>query len=113
MELPLFDFLLRGNTSLDPPKTPKNIKWLTEQNWKDIEQISSLNPKFQNLLTDIQQNEQMWRAYYDHPTPEEAEIPCEQNQIDILSKICILKIFRIDRLKEGISMYIVDKMGPE
>jgi len=31
----------------------------------------------------------------------------------MLSKICILKLFRIDRLKEGISMYIVDKMGPE
>jgi len=65
------------------------------------------------LLTDIVGNEKLWREYYDHPNPEDAEIPCGYNQCDILSKICLLKIFRVDRLKEGISIYIVDKMGPE
>jgi hypothetical protein len=40
-------------------------------------------------------------------------MPCGYSAMDILSKICVLKVFRIDRLKEGISMWIVDKMGPE
>lgn len=104
IDVQLFNFLLRGNTSLEPSKTPKPIQWISEQNWKDIEMLSGIHAKFNNLQQDIVNNEKSWRDWYDHPTPEDAEIPCGYNQTDILSRICILKIFRIDRLKEGISM---------
>jgi len=42
MDMGLFDFLLRGNTSMNPPKNPKSIQWLSEQNWKDIEMLTNL-----------------------------------------------------------------------
>jgi len=104
IDMALFNFLLRGNTSLDPAKTPKPILWLGEQNWKDIELLTTINQKFTSFTQDIVTSEKLWREWYDCPNPEDAEIPCWYNNLDILSKICILKIFRVDRLKEGISM---------
>jgi len=59
----LFNFLLRGNTSLDPAKMPKPIQWLSEQNWKDVELLTSLNPRFSNFTQDIIQSEKLWRDY--------------------------------------------------
>jgi len=113
IDVGLFNFLLRGNTSLEPSKQQKTITWLSDQNWKDIELLQILDKRFANLIEDIQTNEQLWRNWYDNPLPEDAEMPCGMSNLDILSKICILKVFRIDRLKEGISMWITDKMGPE
>jgi hypothetical protein len=55
-------------------------------------------------LTDISGNEKLWRQWYDYPDPEDQPIPCEYNNLDILSKIGFLKIFRVDRIKEGLSM---------
>jgi dynein heavy chain len=31
-------------------------------------------------------------------------MPCGYGTLDLLTKICVIKVFRIDRLKEGISM---------
>mmetsp|Transcript_49162 Transcript_49162/g.41494 ORF Transcript_49162/g.41494 Transcript_49162/m.41494 type:complete len:130 (+) Transcript_49162:88-477(+) len=113
IDVGLFQFLLRGNTSLEPPKQQKAIAWLSDQNWKDIELLQTLDKRFNNLIDDVMVNEQQWLTWYDDPLPEDAEMPCGFSTLDILSKICLLKVFRIDRLKEGISMWIVDKMGPE
>jgi dynein heavy chain len=109
----LFNFLLRGNTSLDPAKTKRTISWISDANWKDLELLQTLDNRFKNFMNELTDNEQAWRAWYDEPAPEDADMPCGYNTLDILQKICVLKVFRIDRLKEGISMFIVEKMGPD
>lgn len=63
IDLGLFNFLLRGNTSLDPAKMPKPIQWLSEQNWKDIELLTTLSTKFSPFMQDIIANEKFWRDY--------------------------------------------------
>jgi len=113
VDVGLFNFLLRGNTSLEPTKNVKTINWLSDQNWKYIELLQSLDKQFNNIVEDIQNNEAQWSSWYDDPVPEDTPMPCGYSDMDILSKICILKVFRIDRLREGISMWVVDKMGPE
>lgn len=72
-----FNFLLRGNTSLEPPKTPKTISWLGDQSWKDLEMLTSLNKKFETILEDVTMNEKLWKEWYDNPAPEDAEMPNE------------------------------------
>lgn len=113
VDVGLFNFLLRGNTSLEPTKNAKTINWLSDQNWKDIELLQTLDKQFTNIVEDIQNNEAQWSSWYDEPVPEDSPMPNGYSDMDILSKICILKVFRIDRLREGISMWVVDKMGPE
>lgn len=76
IDVGLFNFLLRGNTSLEPPKNVKTVAWLSEQNWKDIELLQSLDKRFNNLVEEIQNNEQQWRAWYDDTVPEDTEMPC-------------------------------------
>jgi len=67
IDVSLFNFLLRGNTSLDPAKTPKppTLNWMSEQSWKDAELLSTLNSKFNSLLNDITTNEEYWKQWYD------------------------------------------------
>jgi dynein heavy chain len=113
IDMGLFNFLLRGNTSLDPAKTKKTVSWLSDANWKDLELLQTLDGRFKNFMNDLDQNEPLWRAWYDNPAPEDITMPCGYDNLEILQKICVIKVFRIDRLKEGISMFVVDKMGPE
>jgi hypothetical protein len=63
IDVGLFNFLLRGNTSLEPSKQQKTVTWLSDQNWKDIELLQVLDKRFANLIEDIQANEQLWRNW--------------------------------------------------
>lgn len=63
IDVGLFNFLLRGNTSLEPSKQQKTVTWLSDQNWKDIELLQVLDKRFVNLIEDIQSNEQLWRNW--------------------------------------------------
>jgi len=63
IDVGLFNFLLRGNTSLEPSKQQKTVTWLSDQNWKDIELLQILDKRFVNLIEDIQSNEQLWRNW--------------------------------------------------
>jgi len=63
IDVGLFNFLLRGNTSLEPSKQQKTVTWLSDQNWKDIELLQILDKRFVNLIEDIQTNEQLWRNW--------------------------------------------------
>jgi len=75
IDMGLFNFLLRGNTSLDPAKSKKSITWLSDANWKDLELLVTLDPRLKNFMTDLEQNEELWRNWYDEPAPEDIEMP--------------------------------------
>lgn len=76
IDMGLFNFLLRGNTSLDPAKTKRTVSWISDANWKDLELLQTLDNRFKNFMNELVDNEQAWRAWYDEPAPEDAEMPC-------------------------------------
>jgi hypothetical protein len=65
----LFNFVLRGNTSLEPMKTKKTVSWLSDANWKDLELLQTLDSKYKNLVNEIVENEPLWHAWYDESAP--------------------------------------------
>ena len=68
------DMFLKGNLSLDDPSVPKPFEWLPDAGWKDIDKLVE-NESFTNLATDIKQNEQEWKDWYDLETPESVDFP--------------------------------------
>ena len=76
IDMGLFNFLLRGNTSLDPAKTKKTVAWLSDANWKDLELLQTLDSRLKTFMSELEQNEELWRAWYDEPAPEDIEMPC-------------------------------------
>jgi hypothetical protein len=69
----LFNFVLRGNTSLEPMKTKKTVSWLSDANWKDLELLQTLDSKYKNLVNEIVENEPLWHAWYDESAPKDCE----------------------------------------
>lgn len=104
-----FDFLLKGNTSLEQVSMKKPYVWMPEQGWKDLERLIELNSKFSRLREDIINNEKLWKEWYDLETPERASIPCGYDSLTPLGKLCLLKLFRVDRVYNGVKNFIVEK----
>lgn len=63
IDMGLFNFLLRGNTSLDPAKTKKGIPWISDANWKDLELLQTLDNRFKNFNAELVENEKLWRDW--------------------------------------------------
>lgn len=58
-----FDFFLRGNTSLDPPKKKKPFDWISDQGWKDSEKLCKISTDMTKLQEDIENNGVLWKKW--------------------------------------------------
>ncbi|OMJ92498.1 hypothetical protein SteCoe_4738 [Stentor coeruleus] len=108
-----YDFFLKGNTSLEAVSMVKPFAWMPDQGWKDLDRLIELNSKFSKLRTDIMKNEKIWKEWYDLETPEKVPVPMSYDTLNAIEKLCILKIFRIDRVYNGIKNFIVEKHRSE
>lgn len=104
-----YDFFLKGNTSLEGINMTKPFSWIPDQGWKDLDKLLDINVKFAKLRTDIMKNEKVWKDWYDLETPEKTQIPMGYDSLNAIEKLCILKVFRIDRVYNGIKNFIVEK----
>jgi len=124
------EFFLKGQVSLTKAEREKPYTWLSDQGWEDLVKLSSFDGEgkevFNTLLHDVEQNEQVWKDWYDLDAPEGSDYPmgysgdasvddgADGRRIHVLSpfqKMLLLRCFRIDRISLGISEYVVQKMG--
>ena len=57
------------------------------------------DPIFANLVSDIENNEEVWAAWYDHAAPESIATPLGyDDRLDSLEKMLMLRCFRPDRI---------------
>ena len=108
-----YDFFLKGNTSLETLSLVKPFVWMPDQGWKDLDRLVDVNSKFSKLRGDITKNEKIWKDWYDLETPERTTIPMGYDSLTPIEKLCILKIFRVDRVYNGIKNFIVEKHRSE
>ena len=95
---------LRGGAALDINSSKrKPLTWLSNDAWLNVVELSSSMKFFQNLPSEIANNEALWRRWYEDEAPEQLPIPdfeqkiTENTEIGPFLRLCVLRSLRIDR----------------
>jgi dynein heavy chain len=108
----LFDFFLRGDSSLDSVSTPNPYLWIDEGGWKDLIKLSSINTNFQNIVQQLAVDSADWKAWYDLETPENSAVPSGlESVLDEFQKCCLMRCMRPDRIPVSVQKFIIKQAG--
>ncbi|KAI8825885.1 dynein heavy chain and region D6 of dynein motor-domain-containing protein [Fimicolochytrium jonesii] len=106
------NFFLKGDISLEQPAIAKPFAWLTDQGWKDLLRLSSINSNFASLPDDVRSNELDWRSWVRLDAPENAEFPMRySSRLTAFQKLCVLRCFRTDRVYNAVTSFVIENMG--
>ncbi|KAJ1569988.1 Dynein heavy chain 10, axonemal, partial [Nowakowskiella sp. JEL0078] len=106
------NFFLKGDISLDQPASPKPFVWLSDQGWRDILRLSTINANFANLSNNISENEEIWKIWVKEESPENCSFPMGYSErLTLFQQLCLLRCFRLDRVYNSVTNYIIKHMG--
>lgn len=104
-----FMSFIKGGASLDlNAVTPKPFKWILDITWLNLVEISKLKP-FSEMLKKIENNEREWKLWYEAEKPEQEEIPCGYNALDVFRKLILVRSWSPDRTISQARRYIEGK----
>ncbi|XP_026217964.1 dynein heavy chain 5, axonemal [Anabas testudineus] len=89
---------IKGGASLDLNSVEsKPRRWILDQTWLNLVQLSSL-PPFTQILSQVSQNERSWRTWFDHSAPEDATLPDGyEEKLDTFRKLLLIRSWCPDR----------------
>ncbi|KAJ2996626.1 Dynein heavy chain 10, axonemal [Globomyces sp. JEL0801] len=106
------NFFLKGDISLEMPSTPNPFSWMLDQGWKDLLRLSTLNATFGMLPQHVKNNEAIWKTWARLDSPETTPLPMEySSRLNLFQQLCLLRCFRIDRVYNGITNFVIQNMG--
>lgn len=80
-----------GGAALDLNSvTPKPCKWITDNTWLNLVQLSNLR-QFQYLLGQVGNNEKNWKLWFDKEAPEEEVIPDGYQSLDVFKRLLMIR----------------------
>ncbi|KAI3354986.1 hypothetical protein L3Q82_004777 [Scortum barcoo] len=105
---------IKGGASLDLNSVEsKPRRWILDQTWLNLVQLSSL-PPFTQILTQVSTNERAWRTWFDHPAPEEATLPDGyEEKLDTFRKLLLIRSWCPDRTTAQARHYISESLGQQ
>ncbi|CAK6983241.1 LOW QUALITY PROTEIN: dynein axonemal heavy chain 5-like, partial [Scomber scombrus] len=105
---------VKGGASLDLNSVEsKPRRWILDQTWLNLVQLSSLTP-FSQILTQVGQNERSWRTWFDHPAPEDAPLPDGyEEKLDTFRKLLLIRSWCPDRTIAQARRYISGSLGQQ
>ncbi|KAJ3359844.1 Dynein heavy chain 7, axonemal [Allomyces javanicus] len=103
-------FLLTGGLALENsmPKPADCASWLSDRSWNEICRLAEF-PNLQGLATEFSSQE--WKPLSDHPAPQEYEFSPRWAGIPDLSKLCIIRCLRPERIVPCIQTFVRNKLG--
>lgn len=105
------DFFLKGNTSLKEITENPPVSWLSKSAFADLIFLSQQGNKWKGIVEDLTENPQDWFDWFDCETPESTPSPIKG--LSPFELLMILKVFRPDRVINGIKIFITDYFGNE
>ncbi|XP_069368231.1 dynein axonemal heavy chain 5 isoform X1 [Paralichthys olivaceus] len=105
---------VKGGASLDLNSVEsKPRRWILDQTWLNLVQLSVL-PPFTQILTQVSQNERAWRSWFDHPAPEDAVLPDGyEEKLDTFRKLLLIRSWCPDRTIAQARRYISQSLGQQ
>ncbi|VDK85221.1 unnamed protein product [Dibothriocephalus latus] len=106
------NYFVRGNLALTDEHFTPPYSWIPEPTWRDILYLAAFLPnKFGKLPYDVVKHPDAWKEWYDSETPEVNDIPGRFNKLASFSRLCLVRVWRTDRVPAGITRFIFDAMG--
>jgi dynein heavy chain len=106
------NFFLKGDISLEQPAISNPFDWMLDQGWKDLLKLTTIGLNFAMLQEHVTSNESAWRTWSRSESPESAEIPMGYSErLTLFQKLCLLRCFRIDRVYNAITNFVIVRMG--
>ncbi|XP_017775151.1 PREDICTED: dynein heavy chain 8, axonemal [Nicrophorus vespilloides] len=106
-----FQNFIKGGAALDLNSCPpKPSKWITDLAWLNLVELSNLR-HFQYIVTQITNNEKVWKVWFDKDAPEEASIPDGYNALDTFRRLLLIRSMCPDRTLTQSRKYIGASMG--
>ena len=63
-------FFLKGDMALEAASKPCPFDWMQAQGWRDLLLLASQAPVFESIVSDVERNSDLWKAWFDLETPE-------------------------------------------
>ncbi|XP_076453104.1 dynein axonemal heavy chain 10-like [Babylonia areolata] len=107
------DFFIKGNIALEKSKRRKPYSWMPDEGWEDCTRLATeFSEVFGTLLDDVERNEKVWKAWFDHDTPESEPFPMQYNdKLSEFQKLMLLRCFRVDRIYRAVMEFVTKAMG--
>ncbi|KAK5645861.1 hypothetical protein RI129_004325 [Pyrocoelia pectoralis] len=106
-----FQYLIKGGAALDLNACPpKPAKWITDLTWLNLVELSKLR-HYQYIVTQVENNEKTWKAWFDKDAPEDTPIPDGYASLDTFRKLLMIRAWCTDRTLTQSRKYIAASMG--
>uniref|UniRef100_A0A1I8M6Y8 AAA+ ATPase domain-containing protein n=1 Tax=Musca domestica TaxID=7370 RepID=A0A1I8M6Y8_MUSDO len=106
-----FQNFIKGGAALnlnDCPPVP--YKWITDETWLNLVQLSNL-PAFSQVLNKVSNNERAWFHWYKKECPESEVIPDGYNSLDPFRRLLMIRSWCTDRTLSQSRQYIGHSLG--
>lgn len=104
-----FRFLLTGGVGLDNPHTNPSA-WLPVKSWDEMCRLDAL-PAFKDLRKKFLNQKDAWKSVYDSSEPHKQAFPGEWNDLKGFSRICIIRVFRPDKIVPIVQEFVRQELG--
>ncbi|XP_061653536.1 dynein axonemal heavy chain 8-like isoform X1 [Phyllopteryx taeniolatus] len=108
-----FQTLIKGGAALDLKACPpKPFSWVLDIVWLNLVELSKL-PQFSNILNQVGKGGKHWKVWANGDAPEEGVIPDGYNNLEVFSKLMLIRSWCPDRTLAQARKYVGDSLGPK
>ena len=112
MRLDDLDFFVKGNISLEKSPRKKPHAWIPDQGWEDLVKFNEICADGGDIAGMVERSGEQFKKWSECDDPESQSLPCGLNdKLDNFRRLCVVKCFRVDRVYNGVTNYVTEKMG--
>ncbi|VDO04672.1 unnamed protein product [Rodentolepis nana] len=106
------NFFVRGDLCLTDEHFPSPQPWIPLSVWRDCLYLATFLPKkFGKLPEHVVTFPDTWRKWFDSEAPEAQRFPGRFEKLEPFAKLCLIRVWRNDRVTSAISLFINATMG--
>ena len=112
---PEWSFMVRGVIGLGSSGAAARPGWVGEGAWKALLYAESTIPSLAGLAASVTSDSAEWEAWAASPEPHLLPLPAgwDEKLSTSFSKLCVIRIFREEKLIFACSQYVGLKLGSE